>query len=195
MDGFTLNPGDNPWDEVAHFGHFTVYDRTPVELIDERCATADIVLTNKTPLMAKTLARLNRLKLICVLATGYNVVDLAQATKMGVPVVNVPEYGSDSVAQHAMALLLELTNRVAYFDAAVKAGEWSHSPDFTLLKTPVTELYGERLGIVGLGRIGSRLAIIGQALGMSILGYNPRSRNAPEGVAVQWLSPRGAFPH
>jgi len=187
LDGYTLNPGDNPWDEVARFGELTVYDRTPPELVAQRCLGAQIVLTNKTPLCAEILTELPDLKLICVLATGYNVVDLKTSAALGIPVVNVPEYGSLSVAQHAIALLLELTNRVALYDAAVKRGEWSKGPDFTFLKEPLTELAGKSLGIVGLGRIGGRVAAIGHALGMEILAYNPRQRSAPEGIPVQWL--------
>jgi glycerate dehydrogenase len=187
LDGHTLNPGDNPWDEVARFGELAVYDRTPPESVVTRCLGAQIILTNKTPLPAEILAQLPGLQLICVLATGYNVVDLKAAASLGVPVVNVPEYGSLSVAQHAIALLLELTNRVALYDAAVKRGEWSKGPDFTFLKEPLTELAGKSLGIVGLGRIGGRVAAIGHALGMEILAYNPRQRVAPEGIPVQWL--------
>ena len=188
LDGYTLNPGDNPWDEVARFGELVVHDRTPDELIAERCAGARIVLTNKTRLSAQTLSGLPDLKLICVLATGYNVVDLEKSAQLGIPVVNVPEYGSDSVAQHAIALLLELTNRVALYDAAVKRGEWSRSRDFTLVADPLTELCGKTMGIVGLGRIGGRVALIAHALGMEIVAHNPRHRVAPEGVPVQWLS-------
>ena len=187
LDGYTLNPGDNPWDEVAAFGELTVYDRTPPELILERCQGARIVLTNKTPLRQEALSGLPELKLICVLATGYNVVDLEAAAALGIPVVNVPEYGSLSVAQHAIALLLELTNRVALYDAAVKRGEWSKAPDFTFMKLPLIELAGKSLGIVGLGRIGSSVAAIAAALGMEILAHNPRRRSAPEGIPVQWL--------
>jgi glycerate dehydrogenase len=188
LDGRTLNPGDNPWDAVAQFGDLTVYDRTPRELIVERCQGAQVVLTNKTPLSAETFAQLPDLKLVCVLATGYNVVDLASAARLGVPVVNVPEYGSLSVAQHAIALLLELTNRVALYDAAVKRGEWSQAPDFTFMKAPLAELAGKSLGVVGLGRIGGRVALIARALGMEILAHNPRQCVAPEGVPVRWLS-------
>ena len=187
LDGYTLNPGDNPWDEVARFGELAVYDRTPDELTAERCRGAGIVLTNKTVLSAATLSGLPQLRLICVLATGYNVVDLEKAAQLGIPVVNVPEYGSDSVAQHAVALLLELTNRVALYDAAVRRGEWSRSPDFTLVAQPLTELFGSSIGIVGLGRIGGRVAAIAQALGMEILAHNPRHREAPAGIAVRWL--------
>jgi len=188
LDGYTLNPGDNPWDEVARFGELTVYDRTPDELILERSAGARVLLTNKTPLSSQTLSALPDLKLICVLATGYNVVDLEKSAQLGIPVVNVPEYGSDSVAQHAIALLLELTNRVALYDAAVQRGEWTESEDFTLVAEPLTELAGRTMGIVGLGRIGGRVAQIAHALGMEIVAHNTRSRVAPEGVPVQWLT-------
>jgi glycerate dehydrogenase len=187
LDGYTLNPGDNPWDEVAKFGELVVYDRTPGELIVERCAGAQIVLTNKTRLSSNTISALPELRLICVLATGYNTVDLAKSAELGIPVVNVPEYGSDSVAQHALALLLELTNRVGLYDSLVKRGEWSRSRDFTLMTAPLSELSGKSLGIVGLGRIGGRLARIAHALGMEILAYNPRTRLAPDGVPVSWV--------
>lgn len=188
LDGYTLNPGDNPWDEVARFGELSVHDRTPEDLILERSAGAQILLTNKTRLTAQTLSALPELKLICVLATGYNVVDLERSAQLGIPVVNVPEYGSDSVAQHAIALLLELTNRVALYDAAVKRGEWSHSRDFTLVADPLMELCDRTLGIVGLGRIGGRVAQIAHAMGMEVVAHNPRHRVAPEGVPVQWLT-------
>jgi glycerate dehydrogenase len=188
LDGHTLNPGDNPWDEVARFGELVVHDRTPENLIAERCAGAEIVLTNKTKLSAQTLSGLPQLKLICVLATGFNIVDLETSAKLGIPAVNVPEYGSDSVAQHAFALLLELTNRVALYDAAVKRGEWSRSQDFTIVAEPLTELWGKTLGIVGLGRIGGRVARIAHAFGMQVLAHNTRHLVAPEGVPVQWLA-------
>lgn len=188
LDGYTLNPGDNPWGEVARFGELVVHDRTPEELVVERCRDAQIVLTNKTKISAATLSQLPALQLICVLATGYNVVDLEQTARLGIPVVNVPEYGSLSVAQHTIALLLELTNRVALYDAAVKRGEWSQAPDFTFLKEPLTELAGKSLGLVGLGRIGGRVALIARALGMEILAHNPRHRSAPNGVPVEWLA-------
>ncbi|MBJ6723191.1 D-2-hydroxyacid dehydrogenase [Geomesophilobacter sediminis] len=193
LDGYTLNPGDNPWDPVARFGSFSVYDRTPETLVVERTVDADIVLTNKTRLTAATLAQLPRLKLVCVLATGYNVVDLEACSRLGVPVVNVPEYGSDSVAQHAFALLLELTNHVALYHAAVQEGEWARARDFTLIKAPLSELYGKTFGIVGMGRIGGCVARIAHAFGMKVLAYNPRSRNVPEGVPVEWTTLEEVF--
>lgn len=188
LDGYTLNPGDNPWDEVAAFGELVVFDRTPEYQVVERGREADVLLTNKTKLTAAALAELPRLKLVCVLATGYNVVDLAACAARGIPVVNVPEYGSDSVAQHAVALLLELTNRVSVYNAAVHAGEWCQARDFTFYKAPLVELAGRSFGIVGLGHIGARVAQIARALGMNILAHNPRSRREPEGVPVRWLS-------
>ncbi|HJV35953.1 D-2-hydroxyacid dehydrogenase [Geomonas sp.] len=188
LDGFTLNPGDNPWDAVGRHGELTVHDRTPDELVLERCAGAEIVLTNKTKLSAQTLAALPQLRLICVLATGYNVVDVEKAAQLGIPVCNVPEYGSDSVAQHATALLLELTNMVGCYDQAVKRGDWSRSRDFTFVADPLTELAGKVMGIVGLGHIGARVARIAHALGMEIVAYNPTHRVAPEGLPVEWLS-------
>jgi len=187
LDGYTLNPGDNPWDRVAAFGNFTVYDRTPADLVVERSRGARVLLTNKTPLSAATIAALPELELICVLATGFNVIDIEAARLRGIPVVNVPEYGSFSVAQHTIALLLELTNRVALYDAVVQRGEWSKSRDFTLMTEPLSELCGQKLGIVGLGRIGARVAAVANALGMEILAYNPRSRLELPGIPVTWL--------
>jgi len=173
---------------VAAFGGLTVHERTPRELVVERCQGAAIVLTNKTPLAAETIAALPDLKLICVLATGYNVVDLESAARLGIPVVNVPEYGNLSVAQHTIALLLELTNHVALYNDLVQRGEWSRSRDFTLMNHPMTELAVRKLGIVGLGRIGARVALVAHALGMQILAHNPRHQVAPEGIPVQWRS-------
>jgi glycerate dehydrogenase len=187
LDGATLNPGDNPWDEVAALGELTVYARTPGEEIIERGRDAEVVLTNKTPLSGETLGLLPRLRFVSVLATGYNVVDVAAAGRLGIPVSNVPEYGSDSVAQHVLALLLELTNHVALHDAAVKRGEWSSSPDFCFWKKPLAELAGRTLGIIGMGRIGARVARIAHALGMRVAAHNPRSRPEIEGVPVAWL--------
>ena len=169
LDGYTLNPGDNPWDEVAALGTLSVHDRTPAEAIIAQARDAEIVFTNKTPLTAATLAQLPRLKFIAVLATGYNIVDIAAARARGIPVANVPEYGTASVAQATFAMLLELTNHVGLHDAAVKAGDWVHSADFCFWRKPIIELAGKNLGIVGYGRIGRRVGAIGQALGMNLL--------------------------
>jgi glycerate dehydrogenase len=187
LDGHTLNPGDNPWDELAAMGELSVHERTPVELITERAGAADIILTNKTPLSAATLSELPRLRFIAELATGYDNIDVAAAGRLGIPVANVPDYSAVSVAQHTMALLLELCNRVGEHAAAVCDGEWSRAPDFSFWRHELVELAGLRLGIVGLGRIGGRVGSIARAMGMEILAHNPRHREAPAGLPVTWL--------
>lgn len=186
LDGFTLNPGDNPWSGVEAQGEFTVYDRTPAELILERCVGADIVLTNKTPLSAETIAQLPELKFISVLATGFNVVDIAAARARNIPVSNVPIYGTDSVAQFVFALLLELCHKVALHDQEVKAGAWSAQPDFCFWKTPLIELAGKTMGIVGFGRIGRRTAALAHAFGMKVLAHDLYRGDAPDYEGFEW---------
>ncbi|KAF0214766.1 MAG: glycerate, partial [Geobacteraceae bacterium] len=193
LDGHTVNPGDNPWDGIAAFGELTVYARTPADKIVERAKDAEIVLPNKTPLSAETIAQLPLLRFIVELATGYDSVDVAAAGRRGIPVSNVPEYGTDSVAQHVFALLLELCNRVGEHAAAVKNGEWSASPDFSFWKAPLVELSGMKLGIIGLGRIGLKVAEIAHAFGMEVLAFNPHRSNIPTSVPVTWLEIREIF--
>lgn len=179
LDGHTLNPGDNPWTELASLGHLTVFDRTPEDLVVERGSHAQILLTNKTRITAEHLQQLPALRFISVLATGVNVVDLEAATARGIPVSNVPEYGTDAVAQHTLALLLELCHRVSWHDAAVREGEWVRRGDFSFWLSPPRSLDGQTLGIIGLGRIGRRFAALGQALGMRILAArSPTGQNA-----------------
>jgi glycerate dehydrogenase len=186
LDGYTLNPGDNPWDELARLGELAVYDRTPPDRIVERAGGAQIVLTNKTPLGATTLAALPELRFIGVLATGYNVVDVGAARARGIAVANVPEYGTDSVAQHTFALLLELAHHVGAHDAAVKAGEWSRSADFCFWKSPPVELAGLTMGIVGFGRIGRRVGELAHAFGMKVLAHSPSRQGAPPYEGFAW---------
>jgi glycerate dehydrogenase len=169
LDGYTLNPGDNPWDELAALGALTVYDRTPPDLVVTRAAEAEIVLTNKTVLDAAALAALPRLRFIAVLATGYNVVDVDAARTHGISVSNVPEYGSSGVAQHTIALLLDLCHRAGDHAAAVAAGEWTRHADFSFWRAPPRELEGLTLGIVGFGRIGRRVGALARAFGMRII--------------------------
>ncbi len=169
LDGHTLNPGDNPWDDVARLGELTVYDRTAPGQTIARAADADVVLTNKTVLDAAAITALTRLRFIGVLATGYDVVDTGAAHRRGIPVSNVPEYSSAAVVQHTIALLLELCQRVGDHARAVAAGEWTRAPDFCFWLTPPRELSGSTLGIVGLGRIGRRVAAVAQALGMRVI--------------------------
>lgn len=186
LDSYTLNPGDNPWDEVAQLGELTLYDRTPIDQIVARAAGAEIVLTNKTLLSAATLAHLPQLRFIAVLATGHNVVDGAAARARGIPVSNVPEYGTDSVAQHVFALLLELCHHVGLHDSAVKAGEWTRSVDFCFWKTPPIELSGLTMGIVGLGRIGRRVGALAHAFGMNVLAAGGTRRDDPGYRPFAW---------
>lgn len=187
LDGYTLNPGDNPWDELARLGDLEVFDRSPADTVLARAHGAQIVLTNKTPLPAATLAQLPDLRLIGVLATGYNVVDTAAAAARGILVCNVPEYGTDSVAQHVFALLLELCQHTGRHARAVRAGEWITAPDFCFWKAPIVELAGLTFGIVGLGRIGRRVATLAQAFGMRVLAASPRPRDLPDGIAATSL--------
>ncbi len=168
LDGHTLNPGDNPWDAVAKLGELTIHDHTLPGQIVARARNADIIITNKAPLSAESLAQLPKLRFIAVTATGYNIVDVAAARQRGIPVVNVPEYGTDSVAQFTIALLLELCHRVGQHHAAVQAGRWGAQPDFCFWDTPQVELAGKTIAIIGHGRIGKRVGEIARALGMEV---------------------------
>ena len=182
LDGYALNPGDLSWDQIRQFGDLTVYDRTPDELIVERIGDAQIVLLNKTPITAATLDACPSIKLICVLATGYNVVDCDAAKARGIPVCNVPAYGTAAVAQFTFALLLELCHAVGHHSSAVHAGRWCESIDFCFWDTPQMELAGKTMGIIGFGRIGQVVGSIAKAFGMNVLAYN-RSR-CVEGEAI-----------
>jgi glycerate dehydrogenase len=187
LDGFTLNPGDNPWTGVESQGELTVYDRTPADKIVERCQGAEIVLTNKTPLTAETLAELPDLKFISVLATGFNVIDIEAARERGIPVSNVPIYGTDSVAQFVFALLLELSHNVALHDKLVKEGAWSSQSDFCFWKTPLMELTGKTMGIVGFGRIGRRTGALAAAFGMKVIAHDLYKGDAPDCEGFEWV--------
>lgn len=188
LDGHTLNPGDNPWDALARFGELTVYDRTAPADVVARAAQAEIVLTNKTLLDAEAIAALPRLRFIAVLATGYNVVDIAAARQRGIPVSNVPEYGTTGVAQHALALLLALCHRVGDHARAVAAGDWTRAPDFSFWLAPPIELRGLTMGIVGFGRIGRRVAALADAFGMRVIASSASRRDAPDYEGFAWRS-------
>lgn len=172
LDGHALNPGDLSWDFLNQFGEVTVYERTPEELIVSRIGDADIVLLNKTPITAAILDACPSVKLICVLATGYNVVDCAAAKERGIPVCNVPDYGTAAVAQFTFALLLELCHQVGHHARTVRDGKWCDCPDFCYWDTPQMELAGKTLGIIGFGRIGRAVGKIGNAFGMKVIAYN-----------------------
>jgi glycerate dehydrogenase len=186
LDGYALNPGDLSWAALRSIVEVVVHDRTAPDQIVARSLDADILLTNKTPLRAATLAQLPKLKFIAVLATGHDVVDSAAAKTRGIPVSNVPTYGTDSVAQFAFALILELCHRVQLHSDAVRAGEWTSNPDWSFWKTPLIELSGKTLGIAGFGRIGRRTAAIGHAMGMRILANDLVEANAPNFEGFRW---------
>lgn len=180
LDGYTLNPGDNPWTEIEAFGSLTVHDRTldPKDIVP-RSADADILITNKTPITKETIDRLPKLKYIDVIATGYNVVDYKYARTKGIPVSNIPEYGTNAVSQFVFALLLELCHHVGHHSEAARSGRWADHKDFCFWDNPLIELYGRTLGILGLGRIGRRVGAIGSALGMKIIAYDIFKGNPP----------------
>ncbi|PTY06064.1 glycerate dehydrogenase [Verrucomicrobia bacterium LW23] len=181
LDGYTLNPGDNPWTDIEALGSLAVYDRTPVAETVERAKDAEIVLTNKAPISRETIAALPKLRFISVLATGYNIVDTAAAAERGIAVSNVPAYGTETVAQHVIALILELNNHIGSLGRSVAAGDWSRCADFCYWDKPIRELRGLKLGIVGLGQIGFRVAELAHAFGMNIAhaGSPKRERGFP----------------
>jgi glycerate dehydrogenase len=172
LDGYCLNAGDLSWDPLRAFGEVEVFDRTPADKAVERAAGSAIVLTNKTPLPAAVLDQLPDLRYIGVLATGYNVIDIEAAQRQGIVVSNVPTYGTASVAQFVFALLLELCHHVQLHADAVRSGEWTASPDWCFSKSPLIELEGKTMGIVGYGRIGRQTARIAEAFGMSVLWWD-----------------------
>ena len=176
LDGYTENPGDLSWEGLDQLGELTVYDRTAYAesaLIAERIGGAEIVVTNKTPISRATLARCTNVKLIAVLATGYNVVDCAAARERGIPVVNVPAYGTASVSQFSIALLLEICHHIGHHDASVHAGNWANNPDWCYWDYPLIELAGKTRGIIGFGRIGQAEGRVAKALGMEVLALDP----------------------
>lgn len=173
LDGQALNPGDLSWDCFREFGEFTVYPRTETTADTiARLQGVDIVLLNKVPITEEVLSACPDMKLICVLATGYNVVDCEAAKRRGIPVCNVPAYSTDAVSQFTFALLLELCNRVGHHDRLVHEGRWSNCPNFCFWDTPQMELAGKTMGIVGFGRIGQAVGRIAGAFGMKVLAYN-----------------------
>jgi len=172
-DGFTLNPGDLSWSALETHGGIKYFDRSnPREALD-RCRDATIIVTNKTPVSKEIIDQAPNLKVIAVTATGYNIVDVDAARARNISVCNVPEYGTYSVAQHAMALLLELSNHVGLNAQSVMKGGWSSSPDFSYSKKPIIELLDKTLGIIGLGRIGKQLSVMAGAFGMQVI-YSSR---------------------
>ena len=172
LDGYTENPGDLSWADLAALGELTVYDRTSYTespLIAERIGDAEIVVMNKTPISRATIDACPNIRLIAVLATGYNVVDYNYAREKGIPVVNVPAYGTASVSQYSIALLLEICHHIGHHSASVHAGNWASNPDWCYWDYPLIELEGKTIGIIGFGRIGQAEGRIARAMGMKVL--------------------------
>jgi len=184
LDGFTLNPGDLSWDELRQLGPCEIFDRTPPVEIIARAANAEIVLTNKVQMNRAIIDALPRLKYIGILATGTNAVDLAAARERNIPVTNVPAYSTRSVAQATIALLLELTNRAGHHAQRVGDGAWTRATDWCFWDSPLIELDGLTIGIIGYGRIGAAVAEIAHALGMNIIAYSRSSKSAPAFVKL-----------
>ena len=175
LDGYTENPGDLSWDELGKLGELTVYERTPVDdeaEIIRRIGDAEVVFTNKTPISRAVIDACPGMKFISMLATGYNVVDYVYAHEKGIPVTNVPSYGTASVAQFAIAMLLEICHHVAHHSQTVHDGKWASSIDWCYWDYPLIELEGKTMGIIGFGRIGQQTGKIARALGMNILAYD-----------------------
>ncbi|HTD66023.1 MAG TPA: D-2-hydroxyacid dehydrogenase [Candidatus Limnocylindria bacterium] len=187
LDGYTLNPGDLNWDALKQLGPCTIHDRTPPELVLERASDAEVLLTNKTVLTRETILSLSKLKYIGVLATGYNIVDVAAAKERGIPVTNGPDYGTPSVAQFTIALLLELTQHVGHHAQTMREGRWVRSADFCYWDFPLVELHGLAFGVIGFGKIGRAVAKLADAFGMKVLVRN-RSRPAELPAHFELLS-------
>ncbi len=187
LDGYTENPGDLSWEGFEALGELTVYDRTTDHSqIVERIGDAEVVYTNKTPITKGTIAACPNLKYIGVLATGYNVVDVNAAKEAGVMVTNIPTYGTDAVAQYAIALLLELCHHIGEHSDCVKKGDWTNNADWCFWNHPLIELAGKTMGIIGFGRIGQRTAAIAQALGMKVLAYDSYKNAALESETCKY---------
>ena len=183
LDGYTLNPGDLSWNALESMGDCVIYERTSPSEVVERCRDAEVVLTNKVPVMAAEIEQLPRLAYIGVLATGYNVIDCAAAREKGIPVSNVPAYGTDVVGQFAIALLLEICHHIGAHSEAVRQGRWEHSTDWCFWDYPLMELAGKTMGIIGFGRIGQKTGTIAKALGMEVLAYSPHESESGRAIA------------
>lgn len=186
LDGYTENPGDLSWDGFEQLGELTVYDRTSLIDQDEiitRIGSADVVITNKTPISAETINSCPSIQYIGVLATGYNVVDVEAARAKNIPVCNIPTYGTDAVGQFAIALLLEICHHIGHHSNAVFAGRWEACPDWCFWDYPLIELSGKTMGIIGFGSIGQTTGRIAKALGMNIVAYDAYPNEAGQEIA------------
>lgn len=188
LDGYAMNPGDLSWEELKKLGDCTIYERTAPEEVMERAKGADVLLTNKTALRAEHIEALPDLKYIGVLATGYNVVDIDAAKERGIVVTNIPAYSTQSVAQMVFAHILNITNRVEHYAQEVRKGEWTKSRDFSYWNTPLIELDGLKMGIIGLGHTGFATAHIARSFGMEVYAFTSKPQNElPQGITSKTL--------
>ncbi len=193
LDGYTLNPGDLSWGPLVAMGPCTIHDRTPAAQVVSRAAGAGIVLTNKTPIGKDAISQLPDLRYIGVLATGYNIVDIAAARRSNIPVTNVPGYATTSVAQLVFAHLLNLAHHVGHHAETVRRGRWSASEDFCYWDFPLLDLSGMTMGIIGFGRIGQATARIASAFGMRVIAAEKRDRPALPGFPVEYVTADDLF--
>jgi glycerate dehydrogenase len=188
LDGYTLNPGDLSWDGLKKLGEVTCYDRTKSEDIIKRIGDAEIIITNKTPITEETIHKCSNIKYIGVLATGYNVVDTLAAREKGIPVCNVPTYGTTAVSQFVFAMLLEICHHVQHHSSTVKDLKWTHSEDFCYWDYPLIELAGKTMGIIGFGRIGQATAKIAQGFGMKVLAFDKNQSKELETEGIEYVT-------
>ncbi len=188
LDGYAANPGDLSWDPMRALGDLTIYDRTAPAEVVERAKDAEIVLTNKVKFTREVIQQLPGLRYIGVLATGYNVVDTAAAMEQGVVVTNIPAYSTESVVQMTFAHLLNITNQVGHYADEARQGKWSANPDFCYWNTPLMELSGKVMGVVGLGNIGMRVAVVARQMGMKVYAVTSKPADSlPEGIQKSTL--------
>lgn len=188
LDAYALNPGDLSWDWLREKGECEIFDRTSADEIFDRCRDAEIIITNKTPLRRELLEKLPKLKFIALESTGYNIADIDFCKERGIPVCNIPSYSTDAVAQLTFSLILEITNAVSLHSNSVKNGEWSSCPDFCYWKTPLTELSGKTLGIVGFGQIGRKVADIAAAFNMNVIAVSGHETDQSHRQNFRWVS-------
>ncbi len=196
LDGYTLNPGDLDWSSLEALGECRIYDRTSLQEEQEtvdRIKDAEIVLTNKTPITEHIFDSCPDIKYVGVLATGYNIVDVKAAKERGIPVTNIPTYGTASVGQFAIALLLEICHHIGHHNEAVHSGRWQKNTDWCFWDYPLIELEGKTMGIIGYGRIGQRTGRAAQALGMQVLAYSPHKREHPENESFRYAEMEEIF--
>ncbi len=187
LDSYTENPGDLSWDGIARLGELTVYDRSAPEDVIRRIGDAEVVFTNKTPITREVLDACPSIRFISVLATGYNCVDYVYAKEKGIPVTNIPAYGTDSVGQFAIALLLEICHHIGHHSDTVRAGKWTSSPDFCYWDYPLIELAGKTMGIIGFGRIGQVVGRVAKALGMRVLAFSRSESESGRAIADAYV--------